>query len=429
MARYSNSVPQILDSNGDPIVGAKKYFFEPGSSTLKTIYSDSALTLATTNPVVSDSSGRFPDIFLDGTYKEVQEDENGVTLWTRDPVGDTITGQLEAWDSGTTYSIDEIVLGSDGEYYRSLANSNIGNDPTSSPASWEQLYFGRIWNANVTYSQGDTVYGSDGYIYISQINSNTNNNPTSDHSNWWPGSPEQLAITASGTDTYTATYGETEYTSGWTYRIKFTNANTSATPTLNLDSLGAKTIKKDGGDALVAGNIPAGHDAILRYDGTDLILLNPAHVKVGLIQRVEATPYTTYSSVTAVIPEDNSIPQNTEGTEIITVSITPESATNRLIIGFNAGFIVGSTTNSCAYALFQDSTANAIAAGSSQSATSNAQVKASLVHEMAAGTTSSTTFKLRIGVNSGTFYINGNSTNRIFGGVAAIRLWVEEVAP
>lgn len=275
MARYINPTPQILDGNGNPIVGARKYMFEPGSSTLKTIYSDSALSLATVNPVVSDSSGRFPDIFLDGTYKEVQTDENGITLWTRDPVGVEAIGEWTLWDAGTTYSIPQITLGSDDEYYRSLVDSNIGNDPTSSPASWEQLYLGRIWNANVTYSITDTVYGSDGFIYKSQINSNLNNDPTTDFVNWWPGAPDHLSVTAAGTNTYTATYGETAYKSGRPYYITITNASTSTTPTLNLDSLGAKTIKKDGGDALVSGDMPAGHEAIFRYDGTDMILLNP----------------------------------------------------------------------------------------------------------------------------------------------------------
>lgn len=77
--------------------------------------------------------------------------------------------------------------------------------------------------------------------------------------------------TASGTDTYTATLGLTAYVSGAEYRIKFTNANTSTAPTLNLDSLGAKTIKSLSGAALLAGDIAAGAQITLRYDGTDLL--------------------------------------------------------------------------------------------------------------------------------------------------------------
>lgn len=424
MSRYINSVPQILNENGDPIVGAKKYLFEPASSTLKTIYSDSALTLATANPVVSDSAGRFPSFFLDGTYKETQEDNNGVTLWTRDPVGEDTAGQWEAWDSGTTYSINEIVLGSDGEFYISLTDSNISNNPTSSPTNWEQISLGKVWNTNITYALGDTVYGSDGYLYISQINSNVANDPTTDHVNWWPGSPEHISVTASGTDTYTATYGETAYKTGWPYYITFTNANTSTTPTLNLDSLGAKTIKKNGGLALVPDDIPAGHEAILRYDGTDLILLNPS-VIYRYIQRVDATPYTTYASASTVIPEDDTIPQSTEGTEFITVTITPTNASNILIIRADASDVrISGAVETIVAALFQDSTAGALKTTS----VANPDVSlVTLVHRMVAGTTSSTTFKLRIGPGATkTIYINGDNATRLFGGTSSITMSVEE---
>ena len=55
-------------------------------------------------------------------------------------------------------------------------------------------------------------------------------------------------------------------------------ANTSTTPTLNVDSLGAQTITKNGGQALVAGDIfGADHELILKYDAgnTNWELLNP----------------------------------------------------------------------------------------------------------------------------------------------------------
>ena len=55
-------------------------------------------------------------------------------------------------------------------------------------------------------------------------------------------------------------------------------ANTSTTPTLNVDSLGAQTITKNGGQTLVAGDIfGADHELILKYDAgnTNWELLNP----------------------------------------------------------------------------------------------------------------------------------------------------------
>src|SRR5689334_4337140 len=66
------------------------------------------------------------------------------------------------------------------------------------------------------------------------------------------------AVTASGTDTYTATLAPapSALTTGMTIHLTVTNANTSTTPTLNINSLGAKTIVKNGSAALVAGDIP-----------------------------------------------------------------------------------------------------------------------------------------------------------------------------
>lgn len=82
---------------------------------------------------------------------------------------------------------------------------------------------------------------------------------------------------ASGTDTYTAglTPAMAAYATNAIYFMKFANANTVTAPTLNIDAKGAKTIKKGNGTALSAGDITNNYYALLTYDGTDLILLNP----------------------------------------------------------------------------------------------------------------------------------------------------------
>jgi hypothetical protein len=79
-----------------------------------------------------------------------------------------------------------------------------------------------------------------------------------------------FAITASGTDTYTATPSPaiTAYTTNHHFYVTFTNANTGAA-TLNLATLGAKAIKKNSGVALAAGDISAGQILLLVYDGTN----------------------------------------------------------------------------------------------------------------------------------------------------------------
>lgn len=80
-------------------------------------------------------------------------------------------------------------------------------------------------------------------------------------------------VTAAGTDNYTITGNSTlSYAQNFTVLVKFTNANTGSA-TLNVNSLGAKTIKKEVSTNLSAGDIAAGQVYMLVYDGTNFQLL------------------------------------------------------------------------------------------------------------------------------------------------------------
>ncbi len=147
-----------------------------------------------------------------------------------------------------------------------------------------------------------------------------------------------------------------------------------------------------------------------------------------IVQIVEATPVTSVVTCNVAIPYDDTIPQNTEGVEVITCSITPTNASNRLRIEFECsgiGVVSGTTTIA---GLFQDATAGAIAVGAMATNNNEMQAGPIVVHEMAAGTTSATTFKIRIGA-SATVYVNGigSDGSRRYGGVAAARLRVTEI--
>ena len=88
---------------------------------------------------------------------------------------------------------------------------------------------------------------------------------------------------AGGTvDVITATFEPAtvsgELQDGTLFIVEAAGANTSTTPTFNPDSLGALTITKNGGQALVAGDIrAAGHKLLLCYDASSARyeLLNP----------------------------------------------------------------------------------------------------------------------------------------------------------
>jgi hypothetical protein len=74
--------------------------------------------------------------------------------------------------------------------------------------------------------------------------------------------------TAAGIDTYTVTIGTVaSYTAGDAYVVKFTSANTGAS-TININSLGAKSLTKSVSTALAGGDILAGQEFVIVYDGT-----------------------------------------------------------------------------------------------------------------------------------------------------------------
>ena len=132
------------------------------------------------------------------------------------------------------------------------------------------------------------------------------------------------------------------------------------------------------------------------------------------------------------LPQDDTIPQSSEGQEVMTLAITPTSATNLLKIEVMCS---GSTSNNGAFALalFQDSTANAISAGTivSNNSAGNIYDTGSITHVMVAGTTSATTFKVRMGpyTAAGTNYFNSLSGARRYGGVANSGIIITEITP
>lgn len=124
----------------------------------------------------------------------------------------------------------------------------------------------------------------------------------------------------------------------------------------------------------------------------------------------------------------DSAPTTSGGTEFLTQAITPRATSNILLIdtvlflsnSLGAGtFIAG---------LFQDSGANALAAGAQVVANSGVVVGLAFRHRMTAGTTSSTTFRVRAGLSAAaTVTLNGSLGSRLFGGVFASSISIMEV--
>lgn len=139
-------------------------------------------------------------------------------------------------------------------------------------------------------------------------------------------------------------------------------------------------------------------------------------VALGVPVQVVQTTSGAAATGTTVIPFDDTIPQITEGNEYMTQAITPKSATNILVIQVTALLAASGGAKMIIGALFQDSTANALATTAMYQAAINAPITLVITYAMTAGTTSPTTLRFRAGAETaGTTGFNGLTTGRLFG--------------
>lgn len=132
-------------------------------------------------------------------------------------------------------------------------------------------------------------------------------------------------------------------------------------------------------------------------------------------------------TVTTILPVDGTIPQNTEGTEIYSVTITPQSATSNLLVIATVGARSPTVSSSVALALFRDSTVDSFGAQTASQSANQGGFN-TMVQVIPSTAAVATTIKLRAGPSiAGTLYINGyTGPVTYFGGVAASGLIVIE---
>ena len=145
------------------------------------------------------------------------------------------------------------------------------------------------------------------------------------------------------------------------------------------------------------------------------------------IQHATTTDATDKSGTTTV-PLDDTKPQNTEGNEWMTVSITPTNASSILLVEteLTLSNTIGALTVT---SLYQDSTADALRT-CAEFIIASTITTVRCAYEMTAGTTSSTTFKVRSGMTSaGTLYFNSYAGTGYFGDATISWIRVTELQP
>ena len=461
---------QEFDDNGEPLAGGLLYTYEAGTSTPKATYTDNTETTANPNPVVLDTSGR-ADLWLeDGAYKMVLKDSADVTIKTVD----NVTGEASNVFGGTytilstntsittayenniiecteavTLSLLDVATAGEGFLF-TVKNTSSGNviiDPDASElidgastltiqsgnsavisctgTTWTSLFINSIAGDDTTFTgdntfSGETTFSGDVEMSSSMLKLDKGVDIVS---------ASALPLLTDGN--YFNVTGTTAVSSinssgaiGTVIKLKFNSLLTMVHHATNLILPGGANITASPGDVFEFVEYADGD-----WRCTSYILASGKSVVPGaLVQKVYASTATS-STTTTAIPRDDTIPQSTEGTEVVTVSITPTNTSNILTIEGNVNMSVSASSIACVATLFKDSDADALSAASQAPASAGLLTTLPISYSMTAGTTSAITFKIRAGAASGTVTINGESGSRVYGGVALCDIRVTETTP
>lgn len=175
-----------------------------------------------------------------------------------------------------------------------------------------------------------------------------------------------------------------------------------------------------------ASTATAGQVVTANGDGT-ATFQSPVSGGSGSVVKTQAIVSTTLLTSAVLIPFDNTIPQIGEGLSVFSAAFTPSTIGNKIRVEAQV-YGAYSVASHVVAAMFQDTTADALAAVSVQTTTTNQDTLHTLIYEFTASSTSSTTISVRVGgASAGTYTFNGNAGASIFGGVATSTLRITEI--
>lgn len=451
-----NGKQQFISGAGVPLAGGSVYFYIPNTTTPKNTYQDPLQVTQNTNPVVLDASGEAV-IYGTGQYRQQVFDAIGNLIWDQLTqstdqagvyIGATSTGSANAQVLSTVSPAGFSLT--PGYQISFIAGfTNTGAATLNAAGTGIKNIFKKTAAGAVALSGGELVLNTSAVVIYDGTQYELQN----------AGSVSSITAGA-------GLSGGTIIASGTIASIELTNAQTGVSyPVVTGDQAHlltfsnalamAVTLPQAGSTGFAAGWFAdfsclassTGAATITpttsTVDGQPTLVLTPgASVRVisdgtnyqiqrgiGRIAQIVNLETGAVATGTTTIPNDDTIPQITEGDQYLSLSITPTNILSTLYIDIMLE-IASNATGVFTVALFQDATANALSAMQQDYVTAAAQANFAFRHKMAAGTTSATTFKVRAGnVAAGTTTFNGVSGARFMGGVMASSITIMEVCP
>lgn len=405
---------QFVDGNGAPYGAGMVCFYVPSTLTAKATYSDPGLTVANPSPCVTlDANGRAL-IWGAGSFRQRLFDVNGALVWDQITAGFNNT-TFAGGAANTTGASPNYLLATPGvaAYTQGLGISwrasftSVGNDTLNVNSLGAEPLYKPSTSGPIPIGAGDVRTGQ---VIFSEFDQNLTSGS---------GGFAVLGGILFGGGTVSSV---SDAVNGG---MLVTNGTTTPTLAINPPDLTAKATANVPNDLVVIGDSGASGAA------KSSLLSKVLSGRPWQIQKTEIGSLSTGSSTFSLA---DSIPQCTgspDGDLYMSVSITPTNTASILVIDVLANVSNSNAGgNNLAVILCQDSTANALAATVMNEAATTGIMAIPLRHFMLAGTTSATTFKVRIGGNAaGGTTFNGASSARIFGGVMASSVSVTEYLP
>ena len=146
-----------------------------------------------------------------------------------------------------------------------------------------------------------------------------------------------------------------------------------------------------------------------------------------VIQVQYASDAAISAALTTNMVNDDGIPEKTEGDDLLTVAITPKSATSRLVIE-GIFHIAAAAADQLISAIFVDDTTNSIYAQQEPIAAADEIIAVRFRHSLISGSVAARTYKVRAGTVAQNIVMNGIVTGpaRKLGGVMISSLSVTE---
>ena len=143
----------------------------------------------------------------------------------------------------------------------------------------------------------------------------------------------------------------------------------------------------------------------------------------GVVQHSHVEDATQHTS-TATIPFDNTVPEVTEGLEILTTTLTPTSTSNTINAEIDTRIASAAAGESIIVAIFEGSTC--VGARWFTQPTSGVS-NSNFIFEFTPSSASEHTYSVRVGSTSGTFYVNrGGAATPTLGGLMKSKLFLTE---